>query len=297
MNGGRGPRQGPPSVNKRLVLLVAIALVLVAVGVIVWRPLLRSHQLSQGRRALEDRAPGQALQYFHSARQLAPDHAETHFQMARAYRRLGQLDRVHESLKTAWRLGYDVAALKREQWLVLAQTGELKDAEPHLLGLLSDPKETKAAEISEALVRGYFANLRFHSSTADAGRMARGLSRRCGTAFSARLLPRGVVPLQGCRERVRAGLGQIPAPHRCPPAAEWRAGPAAGLCPRRTRVVAMPGRTTARSAGPGGMGSLSVCRPANRRGAKRVSADSDSCPGQPGSLASDGADRAGGSAA
>ena len=161
MNGGRGPRQGPPSVNKRLVLLVTIALVLVAVGVIVWRPLLRSQQLSQGRRALEDRAPGQALQYFHSARQLAPDHAETHFQMARAYRCLGQLDRVHEALKTAWRLGYDVAALKREQWLVLAQTGELKDAEPHLIGLLSDPKETKAAEISEALVRGYFANLRF----------------------------------------------------------------------------------------------------------------------------------------
>lgn len=161
VNDGCQPSHQRSPVNKRLVLLVAVALVLVAVGVFAWRPLLRSYRLSQGRLALENRDPRQALQDFHSARQLAPDYAETHFQMARAYRHLGQLDRVHESLSTAWRLGYDVAALKREQWLVLAQTGELKDAEPSLLALLSDPQETRADEISEALVRGYFANLRF----------------------------------------------------------------------------------------------------------------------------------------
>lgn len=161
MNGGRGRSLGLRTINKRLVLLVSIALALVAGGLIAWRPLLRTHQLSQARLALEDREPAQALQYLHAARQLAPEHAEAHFQMARAYRRLGQLDRVHESLSTAWRLGYDVAALKREQWLVLAQTGELKDAERQLAGLLRDPQETQAAEISEALVRGYFANLRF----------------------------------------------------------------------------------------------------------------------------------------
>lgn len=167
MNGEAQPERGPRPVNKRLVLLVGVALVLIAVGIAAWRPLLRSYRLSQGRLALESRDARLALQYFHAARQLAPEHAETHFQIARAHRQLGQLDRVHESLKTAWRLGYDIASLEREQWLVLAQTGELKEAEPALIALLSDPKETRAVEISEALVRGYFVNLRF----AEAERM------------------------------------------------------------------------------------------------------------------------------
>jgi tetratricopeptide (TPR) repeat protein len=161
VNGEAQPERGPRPVNKRLVLLVGVALVLVAVGIAAWRPLLRSYRLSQGRLALESREARLALQYFHAARQLAPEHAETHFQIARAHRQLGQLDRVHESLKTAWRLGYDIASLEREQWLVLAQAGELNDAEPQLIALLSDPEETRHPEISEALVRGYFIHLRF----------------------------------------------------------------------------------------------------------------------------------------
>ncbi|MCL4202856.1 MAG: tetratricopeptide repeat protein [Pirellulaceae bacterium] len=161
MKDGCQPNDRRSPINKRLALLIAVALALAAVGVFAWRPWLRSYRLSQGRLAMENRDPLQALQYFHAARQLAPDHAETHFQLARVYRRLGQLDRVRESLSTAWRLGYDVAALQREQWLVLAQTGDLKEAEPRLLARLSDPQETRADEISEALVRGYFGNLRF----------------------------------------------------------------------------------------------------------------------------------------
>jgi predicted Zn-dependent protease len=167
MDDGHQPRRKASFVSKRLVVLLAIALVLAGVVAVAWRPLLRSYRLSQGRLALANRDPQCALQYFHAARQLAPDHAETHFQMARAYRYLGQLDRVHQSLTAAWRFGYDVPALQREQWLVLAQSGELKEAEPRLLGLLGDAKESRATEISEALVRGYFAHLRF----ADAERI------------------------------------------------------------------------------------------------------------------------------
>jgi tetratricopeptide (TPR) repeat protein len=171
VNGEAQPERGPRPVNKRLVLLVGVALVLIAVGIAAWRPLLRSYRLSQGRLALESRDARLALQYFHAARQLAPEHAETHFQIARAHRQLGQLDRVHESLKTAWRLGYDIASLEREQWLVLAQAGELKDAEPQLIALLSDPKETRPRDLRGIGPRLFHPSA-FRGRSADAGRVA-----------------------------------------------------------------------------------------------------------------------------
>ncbi len=152
---------GGGRVNRRLILLLAVLVGLLAAATWSWRPLASGYQLRRGRLALEQREPRAALQFFHAARQIDPQAAEVHFQMARAYRRLGQLDRMHESLKNAWRLGHDLHLLEREQWLVLAQTGQLADTEQPLLRLLSSPSEMRAWEVSEALVQGYFIQLRF----------------------------------------------------------------------------------------------------------------------------------------
>ena len=89
---------------------------------------------------------------------LAPERAETCFLLARAHRRLGNMERVEPLLRQAEKLGGDPERAKRETWLAWAQAGRLREAEPHLSELLMDTRED-GAEICAAYVQGYFTNL------------------------------------------------------------------------------------------------------------------------------------------
>ena len=73
---------------------------------------------------------------------------------ARLARRQNRFDDVRRHLLHAQKLGASIDLLQREQWLVQAQAGQMREAEPHLAGLLVDPR-SDGAEICEAYVTGY----------------------------------------------------------------------------------------------------------------------------------------------
>jgi predicted Zn-dependent protease len=62
-------------------------------------------------------------------------------------------------LQLARKYGADESQLEREQWLLAAQLGRMREAEPHLAELLSSTGDDQR-EACEAYVRGYLANLR-----------------------------------------------------------------------------------------------------------------------------------------
>jgi tetratricopeptide (TPR) repeat protein len=84
---------------------------------------------------------------------------ESRFLRARLCRKRGDWNGVHDALLQAQKLQYPVNLLEREQWLVQAQSGQLRPAEPHLPQLLVDP-QNDGGEICEAFVNGYFLNHR-----------------------------------------------------------------------------------------------------------------------------------------
>lgn len=84
---------------------------------------------------------------------------ESSFLRARLCRKRGDWNGVHDALLQAKERQYPVRLLEREQWLVQAQSGQLRPAEPHLPQLLVDP-QNDGGEICEAFVNGYFLNHR-----------------------------------------------------------------------------------------------------------------------------------------
>lgn len=118
------------------------------------------YELAQARAALERRDATAALERLQGVRRLDADNAEAHFLTARAYRRQGRLDRVRDHIERAWKAGYPVRRLEREQWLALAQAGQMDQAEPHIRELLLNPGGD-GPEICEAFVNGYLRNYRF----------------------------------------------------------------------------------------------------------------------------------------
>ncbi len=141
----------------RKIKLSLLILVLVSLGFVVltldhWRS---SVQLAIARRALRDRDADMALNAVREAARLTPNYGEVHFTMARVFRRQGHLDKVHESLEQAAKLGVTRNRIRREEWLAMAQAGQMKEARPHLSELLINPGDD-GPEICEAYVNGYF---------------------------------------------------------------------------------------------------------------------------------------------
>ena len=143
-------------------LLVASVLLLI-VGMWGARPALVNYEIWRGRSALDSRDVKSAIVYFQQAEKFDPNRAETHFLLSRAYRKLGRLERVRHHIDRARQLGYDVDKLRREQWLALAQAGQLAEAEPHLEQLLIDVGND-GAEICEAFVSGFDLNHRIEEA-------------------------------------------------------------------------------------------------------------------------------------
>ena len=94
------------------------------------------------------------------AQKLNPHSPETQFLLARAYRRLGRMNEVRHHLLRARALGWPRDLVQREEWLAMAQSGQIASAEPYLGELLRNQRDD-GAEICEAFVEGYFASYRF----------------------------------------------------------------------------------------------------------------------------------------
>ena len=155
-------RMRPFRVDKRVVVIGVVVAVLAA-SLLAWRPLTIRRHLHRAQRALDERDHARALDELRAALRADPRRAETHFLLARTYRRLGELDKIPALLRRAETLGGDPERAQRERWLVLAQLGNLREAEPHLAGLLADPRND-GADICEAFVQGYFSNLQLRQA-------------------------------------------------------------------------------------------------------------------------------------
>jgi tetratricopeptide (TPR) repeat protein len=145
-------------VNKRSCLGVVVA-ALVAGVVLLWHPLQTEWRLRRARQLLRQHDNERALDELRAALRVNPDRAETLFLLARTHRRLGNLARVPALLRRAEHVGGDPERAQRETWLLLAQSGQMREAEPHLPELLADPRDD-GPDICAAYVQGYFANLR-----------------------------------------------------------------------------------------------------------------------------------------
>jgi len=147
-------------VPRRIRALVVIAAVLLVVLVVFARPLLKQYRLAKARDCLRARQIEEALDWLQAANSADPRDGGVHFLMARALRHQGAFDSVPEHLEKARRLGFSSERLERERWLVLAQSGQLREAELHLDELLADP-QGDAREICEAFVSGFLRVYRF----------------------------------------------------------------------------------------------------------------------------------------
>ncbi len=144
--------QASHKIKLSLLILIPALLGFVVLSLDHWRS---SIQLAIARRALRDRDADKALNAAREAARLTPNDGEVHFTMARVFRRQGQLDKVHESLERAAKLGVTRNRIRREEWLAMAQAGQMKEARPHLSELLINPGDD-GPEICEAYVNGYF---------------------------------------------------------------------------------------------------------------------------------------------
>lgn len=146
-------------VRKRWVCASIAALSILAVGWIAggkhW------YWCYSAENAINRRAANDAISELASANQ---DHPRTHYLLARAYRRLGQMQEAGNHLQVAQKLGCPPALLEREQWLILAQLGRLSESEEQLRKLMlgDDPNP---GEICEALVSGYLLQYRFDDAS------------------------------------------------------------------------------------------------------------------------------------
>ena len=139
---------------------------LLCFGVWSWQSVYHSWLTHQAQAHLAARHPELAVLALQPVLQKDPQHAEAHYLLAKAYRRLGEMKQVHNHLASAVRLGYDGKAIVREQWLALAQSGQMREAAPHLPDLLIQQTED-VRNVCEAYVNGFFLTNQF----ADAFRL------------------------------------------------------------------------------------------------------------------------------
>lgn len=149
--------------KRKLILVIAFASL--GLGVIVgWKPLLLNYRLKRAKQELAKRNDAQALEWLLASERLVPDHPETHFWLARTYRRLGRLGEMRGHILRAHELGFPVERLRREEWLAEAQSGQMRLAEPHLDELLLQPGDD-GPEILDAFVNGYLKLQRYDRVT------------------------------------------------------------------------------------------------------------------------------------
>ena len=133
-----------------------VGLTIATLGVLLWFRALWWLPPFQAlaRQSLQQRNTTSALRWLDVATALVAEDAETAFLRARAYRKQGQMELAAAALQRAHLLGKPAGYLEREQWLAQAQSGQMREAEPHLAKMLTAPGED-GEEICEAFALGY----------------------------------------------------------------------------------------------------------------------------------------------
>ncbi|HEY0981828.1 tetratricopeptide repeat protein [Schlesneria sp.] len=143
----------PDSPVRKRVGIGLIVIALLAAGFFLTPVLI----VARARTLLARREPQPALAWLDRARWFGTYHGEIEFLRARAYRRLGDLDRFRTSMQAALEQGYPARLLEREQVLMLAQVGRLREVEAKLPDILVNANED-SGEVCEAYVGGLLLN-------------------------------------------------------------------------------------------------------------------------------------------
>lgn len=144
----------PPRRAPRRRLWVFILLLIVAAAS-AWfsRDWLARIPNALARRSIASRDLERAAGWLAWSRRISPENAEAEFLRARISRREGQMTDTRRHIKQALDWGWSAEQLDREQWLALAQAGQMQQAQPKLAELLANASED-GAEVCEAYVIG-----------------------------------------------------------------------------------------------------------------------------------------------
>ena len=115
--------------------------------------------LSLARSSLTDRDPQAALFWLSKARWFGPHRGEIEFLRARCFRRMGDLEPFRSSMQVALHQGFPASLLEREQILMLAQVGRLRDVDARMPDILLNANED-SGEVCEAYASGLLINFR-----------------------------------------------------------------------------------------------------------------------------------------
>lgn len=106
-----------------------------------------------------------ALEILLRSEELQPHRGETAYLLARAYRRIGELEKGTEYLERASQKGWNSEEIRHQRFLTLVQLGAFKQAEPYLNDVLQkNCPDDLAEEIYEAISRGYISLYRFNDA-------------------------------------------------------------------------------------------------------------------------------------
>lgn len=141
--------------RRRRVRGMVIALLGCALLVWQWKHVWPLFPNWRARVALQNRDTDAATFWLQTAELGVSDHPETAFLRARCQRRLSDFAGVRRYLEKAHKCGVPRQRLEREQWMTLAQSGQMRESEPHLPVLLGNPQDD-VHEICEAYSSGYF---------------------------------------------------------------------------------------------------------------------------------------------
>lgn len=138
--------------SKRTLLVLSASIVL---GVFLIPLVRQQHRLIQVRRLVSNRENALARGLLEQLRLDFPENAEVHLLLARTYRRLGEFQRMIETLRMADQLHAPQTKVQLEYTLANAQIGRVSNSEHEFGRLLQNPGDD-GKEICEAFTNGYF---------------------------------------------------------------------------------------------------------------------------------------------
>ncbi|MCY2992287.1 MAG: tetratricopeptide repeat protein [Planctomycetota bacterium] len=132
-----------------------LALVLL-VAVVSWPAVQATKHRNAARQFLEQGDPTAALASLQAVAQLQPTRAEVQYLLAVTHCRTGQIEPFRSALQLARKSGWPVEDIERQEWLAVAQLGDVEAVCDRLLATIDRGAPDQAAEeIYEALARGY----------------------------------------------------------------------------------------------------------------------------------------------
>ncbi len=149
-------------IRRRTAILVGF-LVVSLVLLIGQREYLSVFPNSRARGALRQRDLPGAQYWLRISERIAPGNAEKEFLLARVCRREGDFEGMRQHLRKSLQAGFPADTIQREEWLALAQSGKIQEAESYLGALTNEPRGD-APEICEAYVIGYLRNYRLQKA-------------------------------------------------------------------------------------------------------------------------------------